>query len=54
MLRTRKILVASAVCLGAVSLLHSQSQTAGPTPVDLLRCFKSLHVDSKSIYIKKE
>jgi hypothetical protein len=49
----RAVLVAAAVVLGAVALLHSQSQTADPSPADLLRSFKSLYVNSKTIYIKK-
>jgi len=33
--------------------LHSQSQTPEASPADLLRSFKSLYVNSKTVYIKK-
>jgi hypothetical protein len=51
--RSRKILFAVAVFLGAIGLLGSQSQPPDPTPADLLRSFRSLHVVSKTVYIKK-
>jgi hypothetical protein len=48
---TRAALVAFlAVVASSVS---SQGQQADPTPSDLLRSFKSLYVNSKTIYLKK-
>ena len=47
----RVLVVAWCVSLGA-SMLYSQSQ-AESSPADLLRTFKSMYVNSKTVYIKK-
>ncbi len=39
--------------LCAFPALNSQSQTTEATPAELLRSFKSLYVNSKTVYIKK-
>jgi hypothetical protein len=39
--------------LFGVSLVYSQAQAAESSPADLLRTFKSLYVNSKTVYIKK-
>ncbi len=50
----RLSIVAIAGCLlCGFSLLYSQSQATEATPADLLRSFKSLYVNSKTVYIKK-
>ena len=41
------------LCMAGVCWLHGQTQQAEATPADLLRSFKSIYVDAKTIYIKK-
>lgn len=48
----RVLLVAGGLSLG-VSMLYSQTQAGESSPADLLRSFKSLYVNSKTVYIKK-
>ena len=48
----RVLLVAWGLSLG-VSMLHSQTPAVESSPADLLRSFKSLYVNSKTVYIKK-
>jgi len=40
-------------CLSGVCWLHSQAQQTEATPADVLRSFKSIRVDAKTVYIKK-
>ncbi len=40
-------------CFCGLPALYSQSPTTEATPADLLRSFKSVYVNSKTIYIKK-
>ncbi len=49
----RKVTVLAGCVLWGLSLLYSQSQAGEATPADLLRSFKSLYVNSKTVYIKK-
>ena len=49
----RRIAVVAGCVLWGCSLLCSQTQAAEASPADLLRSFKSLCVNSKTVYIKK-
>ena len=49
----RSIVIVAGCLLWGFSLLYSQSQATDASPADLLRSFKSLYVNSKTVYIKK-
>jgi hypothetical protein len=52
MLRARILMTLALGALGA-SLVHAQAQQADPSPSDLLRSFKSMSVNSKTVYLKE-
>jgi hypothetical protein len=49
----RRVVVFAWVLFVGASMLYSQSQATESSPADLLRTFKSLYVNSKTVYIKK-
>jgi hypothetical protein len=53
MSRKMIVLVLFVFSLPGACWLHSQAQPTEATPADVLRNFKSIHVDAKTVYIKK-
>jgi hypothetical protein len=53
MLRARILVVLVVLGTCTASLVQAQGQPADPSPSDLLRSFKSLYVNSKTVYLKK-
>jgi hypothetical protein len=52
MRRAKSFLATAVFCLWSVGLLYAQVQQPEQTPADLLRKFKSIHVNASTVYIK--
>jgi hypothetical protein len=53
MVHSLRALCLAMFCISSVCLVHSQSQQKDVTPAELLRSFKSIYIDAKTIYMKK-